>query len=371
MGNSKSPNGRSNHGFNRTRETFRAGKAGLDSWPRRLSQTLGIIRKGSGDRREIIVIRKVILCSICIAALLGACTRSLSPEEQALVQALRTELEATKKEVAAAEAQYTQYSGGLIKVLIGLRLEVLKTNEALIQQRIHAIESGARVTIQTAATKPDPERAKQLEAELTKQELKVSEAEGKASAYSGGLVGAMALMSVATERNTLAMLRQQYLIAKHGLAFVAQDSTAPTSLPPAVEAAATEPGRDTKDPEEELREQILDVALLRKQYTKQDYQDYIFFDIAFTAKGLDKPARAIKGSLRFTDLFGEQKFALRWTVEKPIAPGASYTEKGSGFKYNQFTDSHQWVRNTEKDNMKVKFRVDSILYEDGTTRDFE
>jgi hypothetical protein len=248
---------------------------------------------------------------------------------------------------------------------------MLKTNEALIQQRIHAIESGAKVAVQTTATKPDPERAKELEAELTKQELKVSEAEGKASAYSGGLVAAMALMSAATERNSLAMLRQQYLIAKHGLASPHLASGTPTSSPVGVQAAISEPGQSERDPEESLREEILEATLLRKNYTKQDYQDYIFFDITFNAKGLDKPARAVKGALRFTDLFGEQKFALRWTIEKPISPGATYTEKGSGFKYNQFIDSHQWVRTTDKNNMKVSFRVNSILYEDGTTRSFE
>lgn len=107
--------------------------------------------------------RLLILCLICVVVFIGACTRSLSPEDLAKVQALRTELEATKKEVAAAEALNAQYSGGAIKVLIALRLEALKTNEALIQQRVHAIESGAKVTVQAAATKPDAERAKELE----------------------------------------------------------------------------------------------------------------------------------------------------------------------------------------------------------------
>ena len=319
------------------------------------------------------MIRQIVLCVICASVFLGACTRSLSPEEQAQIQALRTELEATKKEVAAVEAQNAQYSGGLVKALIAVRLEILKTNEALIQQRIHAIESGAKVTIETIATKADPERAKQLEAELTKQEIRVSEAEAKASVYSGGLVGAMAMMGAATERSSLAMLRQQYLIARHGLASPQQGPALPTTPAQGAKAAPTEAASApvAGDSREELREQILDVTLLRKQYAKKDYQDYVFFDVAFSAKGLDKPARAIKGLLRFTDLFGEQKFGLKWTIEKPIAPGATYTEKGSGFKYNQFVDSHQWVRSTEKENMKVKFRVDIILYEDGTTRTFD
>lgn len=304
---------------------------------------------------------------------MSGCTRSLTPEEQAQVQVLRSELEATKKEVSAAEVQNAQYSGGLVKVLIALRLEILKTNEALIQQRIHAIESGSKVTIETVATKADPERAKKLEEELTRQELKVSEAEARASLYSGGLVGAMAVMGAATERNSLAMLRQQYLIAKHGLASAPQGFSAPDAPVQTSEispqAAASETGPGTAD--QNLREQILEATLLRKQYVKQDYQDYVFFDIAFNPKGLDKPARAIKGVLIFTDLFGEQKFALKWTIEKPVTPGVVYTEKGSGFKYNQFNDSHQWVRSTEKDNMKVKFRIDSILYQDGTSRGFD
>lgn len=312
------------------------------------------------------------LCAILLSALLGACTRSLSPGEQAQVQALRTELEATKKEISSAQVQDARYSGGLVKAMSALRLEILKTNEALIQQRIYAIESGAKITVETIATKVDLDRAKQLEAELTKQELKVSEAEAKASTYSGGLVGAMAMMAAATERNSLALLRQQYLLAKHGLALPQQvaatsATTAQEEKPLPAEVAAV----PASDSEERLREQILEATLLRKQYAKQNYQDYVFFDIAFNAKGLDKPARAIKGSLKFTDLFGEQKFSLRWTIEKPIAPSATYIEKGSGFKYNQFVDSHQWVRSTEKENMKVKFRVDSILYEDGTTRNFD
>ena len=319
------------------------------------------------------MIRKVFLSALCVATFLVACTRSPSPEEQARIQALRSELELTQKEASAAEGENAQYSGGLLKALVVMRLEILKTNEALIEQRIHAIESGAKITIETVATNVDAERAKQLEAELTKQELKVSEAEAKASAYSGGLVGAMAMMSAATERNSVALLRQQYLIAKYGLASPQQGPVIPISSARELEGAPAEAvaGAADKDTEEELREQILEVTLLRKQNAKQDYQDHVFFDIAFNAKGLDKPARAIKGLLEFTDLFGEQKFALKWTIDKPVAPGATYTEKGSGFEYNQFTDSHQWVRNTEKQNMKLKFRVDRILYEDGTTRNFE
>lgn len=319
------------------------------------------------------MIRSIALCVVFASVLLMSCTKSLTPEEQAQVQALHTELEATKKEVAAAEAQNSQYSSGLVKVLVTLRLELLKTNEALIQQRIHAIESGAKVTVETVATNPAPERAKELEAELTKQQVKVTEAEANASLYSGGLVGAMAMMGAATEQNTLAMLRQQYLVAKYGLAALPQEGSVASTESAAqlteTSSSAAPPAAD--DDDQKLREEILDATLLRKHYAKQDYQDYVFLDVAFNAKGLDKPARAIKGVLWFTDLFGERKLALKWTIEEPIVPGITYTEEGGGFKYNQFTDSHHWVRNTAKENMKVVFRVDNILYEDGGYRSFD
>lgn len=313
--------------------------------------------------------RTIFTVALVAMFVVAGCSRSLTPEEQAQAQALRLELDATKKEVLAAEALNAQYAGGVIKTLVALRLEILKINEALIQQRIHAIESGAKVTIETLATKSDPERAKQLEAEMTTQGAKVAEAEAKARTYSGGLVGVMAHMSAVTEQNSLAMLRQQYLIAKYGLALASAAGTpAATTADVPKAPAETHP---TVAAEQDVREQIFEVTLLKKQYAKPEYQDYIYFDAQFVAKGLDKPTRAIKGVLRLTDLFGEQKFALKWTIDKPIAPGATYTEKGSGFEYNQFNDAHQWVRATERENMKAVFRVDSIIYADGTTRDFE
>lgn len=314
------------------------------------------------------MLRKLILCIGC-AVILGACTSGLNSEQQAQVQALRVELEATKKEVAAAEMKDVQYTGGAIKAFITLRIEILKTNEALLQQRIQSIESGAKITIQTGATSPDPERAKKLEAEIAEQEQKVSEALSKANSSTGGLVGAMAQMGAVTEANTLALLRQQYLIAKYGLATVKLTPSPFESPSLEAQAATGQTDKDETNNDEQLKLQIVSPTLLRKQYAKQDFQDYIWFDVKFDAVGLDKPARAIKGALILTDLFDEQKFAIRWTIEKPIAPGGSLTEKGNGFEYNQFNDSHQWVRATDSKNMKIKFRVENILYEDGTTRE--
>lgn len=300
----------------------------------------------------------------------SACSVGLSPEEQAQLQALKTDLEATKHEISTAEKKSDQFSGGAIKVLASLRTEILKTNEALIQQRIHAIESGAKITIQVSATSPDLDRAAILESELLKQEQKLEEALNKASSYSGGLVGAMAKMAVATEENTLALLRQQYLVAKHGLTSFSPSITVSAESPSGSFENIADVSKNDISTEKTLKFEIIEATLLRKHFDKQKYEEFISFDIKFDAIGLDKPARAIKGAFILTDLFNEEKFAIGWTIDTPISPSDSYTEKGSGFKYNQFRDTHQWVLTTEPSNMKVKFRVDSILYEDGTTREF-
>jgi hypothetical protein len=322
---------------------------------------------------------RIAVLTVMLLALLMGCAKKLSPEQQAQADALRGELAVVTKEVTDAAASSEQYSGGFLKLLTTMRLEILRTNQALIQQRIHAIESGTPVTVATTVTNPDQSLAKSLADEIMKQTITTEDADRKAAGYTGGLLGMMALMNAATERNTLAMLRQRFLVAKYGLAALPavsppkEDLTSSASAAeahPKIAAIPEEPPA-AKDPEIQLREQILDPILLGKKFTKQNYQDYIFFDIKFDPKGLDRPARAIKGLLRFTDLFDEQKFALRWTIEKPIVPGTAYTEKGSGFEYNQFADDHQWILTTEKENMKVKFRVDSILYEDGTKRTFD
>ncbi|MEE9137705.1 MAG: hypothetical protein V3V07_04055 [candidate division NC10 bacterium] len=153
-----------------------------------------------------------------------SCTAELTPEQKQLVADLKQDLGRIRQEIEQATKDDAAYSGGLIKSLIGLRLEVLKTNAALVEQRIHALEAGSRITVVVNATKPDPARAAELAKEIESQKAKVAEARAEADRYSGGLVQAMAETAVATARTTLAMLEQQYFIAKYGLAIPSASS---------------------------------------------------------------------------------------------------------------------------------------------------
>ena len=169
--------------------------------------------------KQLRVVGRVLLVLIAFSG--QGCNAELTPEQKQVVADLQQNLDRTRQDIEHATKEGATYSGGLIKTLIGLRLEVLKINEALIDQRIHALESGTRITLVVNATKPDPTKAVELAKEIESQRSKVTEARAEADRYSGGLVQAMAETAVATNRNTLAMLEQQYFIAKYGLAMPA------------------------------------------------------------------------------------------------------------------------------------------------------
>ena len=166
--------------------------------------------------------RNLKITGIAFFAVLGlglqACTPKLTPEQKQSVVELKQELATVRQDIHDAEKENIAYGGGLIKSLIAVRLEVLKTNEALVEQRIDALEGGARITLVLNASTPDPTRAAEIAKDIETQKVKLVEAQVEANRYTGGLVKALAETSVATTRNTLAMLEQQYLIARYGIA---------------------------------------------------------------------------------------------------------------------------------------------------------
>ena len=165
--------------------------------------------------------------AFCLPLLtLAACAKSLTPEQQQIVAALKVDLGRVNKDTEQAIQDDARFSGGLIKSLIAVRLELLKANAALIEQRIHALEGGARQSVVVNVSKPDQARADELLGEIKAQQERVAEARREADRYSGGLVKALAESTVATSRNSLAMLEQQYFVAKYGLAMPTMQQSA-------------------------------------------------------------------------------------------------------------------------------------------------
>jgi hypothetical protein len=283
-----------------------------------------------------------------------------------MVPDLEAELRQTDAEITEATATDVSLAGGLLKTLVGVRLEILRTSRALLRQRILAETSGASLTVQIPATTPDPYTAKVLAAEIQSQQRILEAARADAARFAGGLVHALKLTTVATQEQTLSMLHQRYLVARFGLGVPTPAVTSATEESAAIPAvspssdASTSPGVPA----------VFTVRLLKKQFTKQSHQDFIFFDTEFTASGLKRPARAIKGQLMLNDLSGETQMTIGWTLNQPLSPGDTLVERAKGFHYNQFLQPHQWVNSTAIENMSPAFAVNSILYQDGTREDF-
>jgi len=129
----------------------------------------------------------------------------------------------------------------------------------------------------------------------------------------------------------------------------------------------------------EAAERVLTVEVTNKRFdpsrtgsdpSRWKLEDNIWWDATYTAVTLERPARSIKGVLKFCDLFGDPQFQVRVTLDDAIEPKGKLKVDGVGIKYNQFDASHKWLRSTELEDMTVRFEVQSILYKDGTTERF-
>lgn len=125
----------------------------------------------------------------------------------------------------------------------------------------------------------------------------------------------------------------------------------------------------------EAAERVLTVRVTNKRFdpadwSRQKYEDNIWWDATYTARTLEKPARSIKGVLKFCDLFGDPQFQVRVTLDDPIEPKGKITVEDVGIEYNQFIDSHNWLNSTKLNDMTIRFEVQAILYKDGSTERF-
>ncbi|MBM2319744.1 MULTISPECIES: peptidoglycan-binding domain-containing protein [Marivita] len=131
---------------------------------------------------------------------------------------LQSELDDIERQLVEVEALTSRYDGGLILGLIEARREALLLARTVVQNRINAEAGGATIEVVVSAIQTDERRAEQLLGEMAAAQERISQAESEA-ASSGGLVQALALSRLETERLTLAQLQMGYLQARYGIAF--------------------------------------------------------------------------------------------------------------------------------------------------------
>lgn len=286
----------------------------------------------------------------------------------ATMKELQAEATAIEEQISKAQAESAEYEGGLIKNTIDQRIAVLKLTKSLVDQRIVAIRTGAKMKTQAPASAPDSEMAASAASEIEALDKRIEKTRADADQYNGGLIKATLQSTVATMQSTRAMVDQRRLTAKFGLGLAQAPAGEGASTSTSASKSSTAKPKGEKKPAP--NEQIIVVTLEDKRFSKKKYGHGIYFNLAFSAVGLEKPARAIKGSLVLNDLFGEKIMSIGWPLDDPMSPGETRKERDTGFDYNQFKDEHQRIRDAKTENLTATYRVDSIIYEDGTRVDF-
>lgn len=317
--------------------------------------------------------------AIMFFVLLVICATPVLSETQ--LESLRREHAQVEKEIANANTEHDRFSGGLVKSLLHARLELLRTNSALIEQRIHALEAGVKIRIVIDGTKPDMNRTMELEKEVKALDKKIAEQQAESERYSGGLVKAMMESGIATSRMSRAMLQTEYLKAKYGIRWLPslKRKSAATSIGSTQTRLRSKSSKGPEIPKRAEKDESARVLIPKprnKRFQPADwrnrvYDDAIWFDIIWDTSNLKKPLRAVKGILVFADLFGEPRYRVKLTINEPLEPGRQFSQTGIGFNYNQFSEEHRWMRSTEFADMTFRFEVQELLYEDGTRTKFE
>lgn len=170
-----------------------------------------------------------ILSSIGIAAGLAFIIVFLTSDPS--TQALDADLATIRKDVIEAKADDAKYSGGLLKSIIEVRVEVLRSTEAMLMAKRASLFRRINLEYVVDGKHVPPAKLSDIEGDISEAKNRIRAAEQKAAQYSGGLIQSMALMSVATERATLAQLYLAYFSAKYDLpsaqAFASRSKVAP------------------------------------------------------------------------------------------------------------------------------------------------
>jgi len=195
--------------------------------------------------------KAIIIVIWVLTILLAGCGLTVRAED---VTAIKSEIATVQSEIKAAQAD-ARYTGGLVKSLIAARIAILRQTEAMLQQRLKASMFGISIkyTIDGKAFVA-PAASKDLlvgvEREVADNLAKIKLQEAETARYSGGLVQAISLSTLATMRQTQAMLDQKRLALKYGLPQYigfAKQAEAQTNSPAASPSRTLSSSPDVKD----------------------------------------------------------------------------------------------------------------------------
>lgn len=111
--------------------------------------------------------------------------------------------------------------------------------------------------------------------------------------------------------------------------------------------------------------ETVQVSCLKKDFVEYDYQEFITYRFILNNKS-KKTIRAIKGGVTFTNIFDEEIQTLKFVYDQPIKSGQQITYNATT-DYNQFIDEDRTLRSKKLEDLKVIWKPEKIIFEDGTT----
>lgn len=136
------------------------------------------------------------------------------------LEALDKDIGETERKLAEARAEAAKYTGGGILAFIAMRTAMEETTLTALHQTRLMRKYGLAIPKAAEAQPgpPDVDRLAALDSEIAAKRAAISMAEEEAARY-GGLLQVTALIRAATEKVTVAMLEQQRIAVKYGIAY--------------------------------------------------------------------------------------------------------------------------------------------------------
>ncbi|MDE4061167.1 peptidoglycan-binding domain-containing protein [Phaeobacter gallaeciensis] len=139
---------------------------------------------------------------------------------------ITSEIAAIQGEIASLEEEISNMANpdSLFGVLKQARLDATALTLALLTNQKLADEGAGTIEVIVPAVQPHPEKSAQLLEEYMKQMKVIDAVQDEVAQYSGGLVQAMAISRLETEKLTLAQIRAAWMQAEYGIALPANVS---------------------------------------------------------------------------------------------------------------------------------------------------
>ncbi|MCK4825795.1 hypothetical protein KA005_59150 [bacterium] len=277
-------------------------------------------------------------------------------------QPLQNEIAGLEQQIKDTRIESEKYTGGLIKVLLDSRIQILEYTKAMLEQRLAAGNYRVKINYTVEGKEYVPsankdEILKNLENEALGivQEMEIVQKE--ADQYSGGLIRVMKLSTVATYQQQLAMLEMKRCALIYDIPLFAfeEGSTAPAKSP-------------TVPTEESLAEidSMFEVKLTGKHVFEANYSDHLGFNLLLI-NHTEKDIKAVQGVLIFTDLFDAEILKIRITLEEDVPAGRTVKDNDHSIKLNKFKSEHQRLKTIGTKNLKMRLEVHGIIFKDGST----